>query len=460
MKNLFALLFALVACVQLYAQAPQRLSYQAVVRDGSNALVANSTVGMRVSILQGSANAPSVYVETHTPTTNANGLVSLAVGGGTVISGSMGTIDWASGPFFIQTETDPMGGTAYTISGTTQLLSVPYALYAENSGTAGPVGPQGPAGPQGAMGPQGPSGPVGATGAQGPAGAQGSPGPAGVSGPQGPAGVGYSEGTVLNQIMFWNGSAWTPLDPGSDGQALTICNGNLTWTTIPGVCEEGQNGLPCPGTPTVTDIDGNTYATVQIGGQCWTAENLRTATYANGDPIPNVVDAGQWTILTTGAWVHYVNDSQYEIPYGKLYNWYAVSDPRNVCPTGWHVPTEVEWQSLESTLGMLNNELNAEGTWRGEAQSVGGQLKSEGFLNWLAPNAGATNDSGFSGLPGGGRNFGGGSYGNLATGASWWTASEVDDNYARDRRLQYNFEGVGRFFDFKRSGFSVRCIRD
>jgi hypothetical protein len=188
MRNLFAFLLATVACVQLQAQAPQRLSYQAVIRDGSNTLVSNAAVGMRVSILQGSANGPAVYVETHAPSTNANGLVSLAVGGGTVVSGSMTAIDWANGPFFIQTETDPAGGTNYSITGTTQLLSVPYALYAETSGTPGP------AGPQGAIGPQGPAGPVGATGAQGPAGTQGPAGPFGATGAQGPAGPAGASG--------------------------------------------------------------------------------------------------------------------------------------------------------------------------------------------------------------------------------------------------------------------------
>jgi hypothetical protein len=151
MKNLFAFIFAVVACLQLQAQAPQRFSYQAVVRDGSNTLVTNSTVGMRVSLLQGNASGPTVYVETHSPTTNTNGLVSLAVGGGTVISGSMANIDWIDGPYFIRTEADPDGGTNYSIDGVSQLLSVPYALHAANN-QPGPAGPQGPPGPPGTPG--------------------------------------------------------------------------------------------------------------------------------------------------------------------------------------------------------------------------------------------------------------------------------------------------------------------
>jgi hypothetical protein len=141
----------------IFAQAPNKMSYQAVIRNSSNALVTNQAVGIRISILQTSASGTAVYVETQTPTTNANGLASIEIGGGTVMSGTFATINWANGPYFIKTETDPTGGTNYTITGTSQLLSVPYALYAANAGNSTP-GPQGPAGPTGATGPQGPAG--------------------------------------------------------------------------------------------------------------------------------------------------------------------------------------------------------------------------------------------------------------------------------------------------------------
>lgn len=124
------------------AQAPQRMSYQAVVRDGSNALVVNNTVSMRMSVLQGSASGTAVYTETHSALTNANGLTSVELGGGAVQSGSLESIDWSNGPYFLRSETDPNGGSDYSISGTSQLLSVPYALYAANS-EPGPPGPQG-----------------------------------------------------------------------------------------------------------------------------------------------------------------------------------------------------------------------------------------------------------------------------------------------------------------------------
>lgn len=162
MKKIITICAAILITASMFAQSPEKMSYQAVVRDGSNALVTSTAVGMQISILQGSASGTAVYVETQTPTSNSNGLVSLEIGDGTVVSGDFSTIDWANGPYFIKTETDPAGGTSYSITGTSQLLSVPYALYAANSGSSMP-GPQGPAGPQGATGPQGPAGAGGFT---------------------------------------------------------------------------------------------------------------------------------------------------------------------------------------------------------------------------------------------------------------------------------------------------------
>jgi hypothetical protein len=132
MKKIITILSALFMTTTLFAQSPQRMSYQAVVRNASNNLVLNTPVGMRVSILQGSIFGASVYVETQTPTTNSNGLVSISIGSGTIVTGSFSAINWANGPYFIKTESDLLGGTAYSIIGTSELMSVPYALYAGN----------------------------------------------------------------------------------------------------------------------------------------------------------------------------------------------------------------------------------------------------------------------------------------------------------------------------------------
>ena len=138
MKKIYSLVVGLLLTASVWAQAPQKMSYQAVIRNSSNALITSTPVGMKISILQGSPTGTAVYVETQTPSTNANGLVSLEIGTGTVITGTFSAINWATGPYFIKTETDPTGGTAYTIAGTNELMSVPYALFSAN-GTPGQV---------------------------------------------------------------------------------------------------------------------------------------------------------------------------------------------------------------------------------------------------------------------------------------------------------------------------------
>ncbi|WP_375236097.1 hypothetical protein [Winogradskyella sp.] len=133
MKKLYTLLAAVVITASTFAQAPEKMSYQAVVRNSSDLLISNQAVGIQISILQTSPMGTAVYVETHTPTTNINGLVTLEIGDGTFVSGDFTTIDWSADSYFIKTETDPTGGTMYTITGTSQLLSVPYALHAKTA---------------------------------------------------------------------------------------------------------------------------------------------------------------------------------------------------------------------------------------------------------------------------------------------------------------------------------------
>lgn len=129
MKATLRIITLLLISCKLFSQAPQKMSYQAVIRNNSNALIASSSIGMKVSILQGSISGITVYSETHITTSNANGLVSIEIGGGNIVSGSFNSINWGVGPYFVKTETDPTGGTNYTITGTSQLLSVPYSLF-------------------------------------------------------------------------------------------------------------------------------------------------------------------------------------------------------------------------------------------------------------------------------------------------------------------------------------------
>ncbi len=221
--------------------------------------------------------------------------------------------------------------------------------------------------------------------------------------------------------------------------AGTVYGNEVTFTTTAG----GGGIVTDPGAGVT--FDSYTYSSIVLGnGQEWMAENLRSTSYANGDPIPNVTDYTQWQNLTTGAWSHYNNDSQYENPYGKLYNWYTVADPRNVCPTGWHVPTDDEYTLLTDYLGGLT--------------VSGGKMKSTGTQYWVSPNTDATNESGFSVLPGGSRNDNG--FFNIGNNGFLWSSTESSTNIAWDCYLSYYNGFVVRNSNNMRSGYSVRCLRD
>jgi uncharacterized protein (TIGR02145 family) len=195
---------------------------------------------------------------------------------------------------------------------------------------------------------------------------------------------------------------------------------------------------------TVADIEGHIYQTVLIGSQFWMAENLRTATYANGEPIANVTDNTAWIQLSTGAWCHYSNNTVTDSIYGKLYNWYTTVDPRGLCPAGWHVPTDAEWTVLTDYLG-------------GESVA-GGKMKT--ITGWNAPNTSATNESGFSGLPGGYRNYDYGNFSNVGDYGTWWSSTESSTTDAWLRSLGCDYGFAGRISNSKQYGISVRCLRD
>ncbi len=197
-------------------------------------------------------------------------------------------------------------------------------------------------------------------------------------------------------------------------------------------------------TTTVSDVDGNVYQTVTICNQTWTKTNLNVSKYRNGDVIPQVTDPTAWVNLTTGAWCYYNNDPANGLIYGKLYNWYAVTDPRGIAPQGWHVPTDSEWTQLTNCLG---------GT-----SGAGGKMKSTDML-WLSPNTAATNSSGFTGLPGGYRDVNG-SFKWIGYNCFWWSSSEESFSYAWYRLLYYNGGSAYRASYSLNVGYSVRCVRD
>jgi uncharacterized protein (TIGR02145 family) len=195
----------------------------------------------------------------------------------------------------------------------------------------------------------------------------------------------------------------------------------------------------------MVDIDGNAYRIVTIGTQVWMAANLKVTHYRNGDVIPNVTDNTTWAGLTTGAYCEYNNDVNNVAIYGRLYNLYAANDSRNIAPAGWHVPTAAEWQTLVDYLG-------------GNA-SAGGKMKEAGIRHWQSPNTSATNENGFSALPGGQRRFDG-AYVGIGSFCFFWAYAEIDSTFTWYRLLYYDWAEISLYCNSEQSGFSVRCVKD
>ena len=197
----------------------------------------------------------------------------------------------------------------------------------------------------------------------------------------------------------------------------------------------------------IKDREGNMYKIVKIGDQVWMAENLNVSTFRNGDSISEAQSIKDWVVLGSKrqpAWCYYQNDPENGKKYGKLYNWYVVNDPRGLAPEGWHVPTDAEWQKLIDYLG--------------GGSVAGGKMKDT--TNWSSPNTGATNESGFSALPSGSRDFGGGSYNNAGSSAYFWSSTEIIRDYAWHWNLDYFNAGAYLHNINERYGFSVRCVKD
>lgn len=221
-----------------------------------------------------------------------------------------------------------------------------------------------------------------------------------------------------------------------NGTATTAVNGTLNYTF------SDEFSTISGSFPITVNIDSET---VIIGNQTWMLKNLDVDHYQNGDPIPQVTDATQWLNLTTGAWCYYNNNTANGPVYGKLYNWYAVNDPRGLAPIGYHIPTDTEWSILTSYLGGV--------------AVAGGKLKESGTVHWLSPNAGATNSSGFTGLPGGYNNEEG-NFVTLGSMVYWWSSTEYSTTLSWCYSLDYNSGAAYKPKYLKNYGFSVRCIKD
>jgi uncharacterized protein (TIGR02145 family) len=224
---------------------------------------------------------------------------------------------------------------------------------------------------------------------------------------------------------------------------------------------ENCTGVPCSfacGFSTVSDIDGNSYNTVLIGTQCWTKDNLKVTKYNDGTVIPDeTANTAGWGGLATGARSDYTGEAYYIATYGYLYNWYAATDSRKICPTGWHVPTDGEWTSLIQFI-VPSETVSATATGI-QSPTAGTLMKSNSTLWAVAtPPSPGNNTSGFSALPGGFRNNDG-SFGGIRFDAFFWSATGSGSN-AWIRFLQYYYSYVYRFTSTKSFGASVRCLRD
>ena len=456
MKKLLTIIVAVLLTASIFAQAPQKMSYQAVVRDGSNNLITNHAVGMQITILQ---NTTPVYTEIQTPTTNANGLVSIEIGDGE----GFNNIDWSNGPYFIKTETDPTGGTSYTITGTSQLLSVPYALHAKTAETvSGAINETDPiyGASQAAnitssdianlgnlsgtnTGDQDLSALATKT-ALGDSTAQVRTEIPDVSGfltsetdPSVPT------GTQAGQMQYWNGMEWITVEAGGEGQILSFVGGVPTWRILVGAVTLGQTDVYNPTTGkawmdrnlgatqvAVSSEDYLAYGSLFQWGRLadghevinWTSstgsddaeQSNETATLSFTD------DPGHGDFITTGSlpydWRSPQNDNL----------WQGVIGINNPCPSGYRLPTDAEWEAERTSWG--SNDA---------AGAFASPLKLP-VAGYRSGNYGSLYDVG--------------SYG------YYWSSTEND---YRSRYLSFNsgFALTGNSYS-RASGLSVRCIKD
>jgi uncharacterized protein (TIGR02145 family) len=369
MKKLYTLLTFIIT-LTISAQSPQGFNYQATVRNNAGALMVNQNVTFKFNVIKDTPTSVPVFSETHYVPTDDLGAVNLVIGKGTPTMGTFATIDWATGTYYLGIELNT--GNGFKAMGTTQLLSVPYALYSENAGSA----------------------------------------------------TIPNLANVLAKNNSANNTKITNLgDPVNTQDAATKAYVDALESKLTNLQNIINNNISLA----VTDIDGNTYQTVKIGKKIQTTENLNVSRYRNGDIIPEVTDPTQWANLTTGAWCYYNNDPTNGSIYGKLYNWYAVNDPRGLAPEGWHIP------SLDESYELV-------------APIKGGRRLASSTTSELFRNIGI---SGY-----------------------WWSSTsydiDLDPSTPNDRVYIVSFSASNNGVPFQYSiisstlqhGFSVRCIKD
>lgn len=484
------------------AQAPEKINFQSIIRDNEGVIWSNKAVSLKIGILEGGANGTISYLETHNKTTDMSGLISLQIGTGNIISGAFHQINWSNAPHFIRLEADFEGGNHFLLLGTQPLSSVPYALFSNVADTSlhekAEIDPvfnlsiaKGISQADTAYWNKRGNNPGdiqvwnGSTWVNVPAGI---PGQTLTISPNGNPGWLSSLNTVLPTVSMTGLSEIFPNSVRFNAQVLSdggghiiskgivygtqmlptllnqsIINGTATGAfegtiteLLPNTTyyfrafatnEQGtrySNQLLENTTSLVTDVDGNIYQGVKIGTQIWLNKNLMVTKYQNRDTIYEVVPDGLWQNLLSGGWSNIDNVADNNETYGKLYNWFAVSDERKLCPQGWKIPSDDDWTVLTSYLGGLD--------------VAGGKLKSTGITFWGIPNAWANNLSFFTGLPGGFRDqlglfFGVGYY------AVWWTSTS-NGAEAWSRYVYNEFNYASKETLSKNQGLSIRCLSE
>ena len=464
---IFLATFTLLSAFNIIAQTPKSFKYQAVARNTVGEVYTNKNLSFQISILADSINGTEVYIETHNVVSNQFGVVNIDVGSGTVVSGDFSAIDWSARLYFLKTEMDTAGGNDFQLMGISQLLSVPYSLNSERTEGVTVVDSVSHLND--------------------------------ISAPF----VGRIVFVLERELLYiWNGNSWkkfgcypmpteavvgndtliygdlnTPFNftlqgntpqfgtgvwtllSGSDGvidnptdpvSNFTGTYGNsytLRWTITTdcdstydqfGIYSYGSCGL-------LTDTrDGKVYQTVKIDTMCWMAENLNYGTRIDGS-----VDQTDNSVAEKYC---YDDDETNCDVYGGLYQWNEVMQydtllkVQGICPDGWHIPSNSEWQVLSNLVG-------------GNSVS-GGKMKEAGFEHWNQPNTGAVNSFGFTAIPGGNRYFNGGAFFSMGNTANFWTSSKSNSSNAWRRKIETGYAELYQSSFNKNYGFSLRCLKD
>lgn len=422
MKKYLLSLTLLLLSLSINAQAPQGFNYQATVRNSSGDLIVNTNVYFKFNVIQGSQTAIPIFTETHYVPTDDLGQVNLIIGQGTANTGTFSALDWSLGSYYLGIELDT--GNGYLAMGTTQLLSVPYALYAENSGNSTPTIP--------------------------------------------------NLETVLAENNSANNQQIKNLqDPTEAQDAVTKAYIDAQITeAVAGLQSQIDALQVSSGSGTVTDQNGNSYPYLTYGDQVWTLKNAEMVSYRDGTEIPQVTDNAEWQNLTTGAWSYYDNDPTKP----RLYNWYAVmgihdTDPntpnKEFAPEGWHVPTNFEWTTLEEHLianGYNYDDTTTENKIAKAMSSTTGWISST-ELGAVGNDQSLNNSSGFNTFPEGNRYYDDSVDNGEGEEAYFWSSTEYteyDPDNAWSRYLYYGYSNLttNNLSFSKQYGFSVRLVRD